>query len=112
MLCDEVILLNRGRVVKQDTLKNIKDLFKADRVEIQLTYGITEQQLADISSIQFVKEAKVDDRYLLVSYEKENMHPNELLKKLVRLNVEMDSFNPVQLSLETYYLKEIKEENK
>ncbi|NHI93638.1 MAG: ABC transporter ATP-binding protein [Candidatus Lokiarchaeota archaeon] len=107
VLCDDVILINNGRIIKQDSLKNIQSLFKPDKIEIELTEQISDKKIQEINEIEYIQSVKSKEYILSINFQKEKIKPNEILKKLVKLNIEMNSFNPVQMNLESFYLQEM-----
>lgn len=51
-VCEDIIILNRGNIIAQDTIGNLLDMFRSMTYEINLQNTITEEQKEYLSSLE------------------------------------------------------------
>lgn len=82
--CSDILILNKGKTVLQGNLKQIKDTYPANRVEIDANEKINEY----IEKFNLNIEIEKDNNYIIKLKEEETAHKllNDLLKNNVRIN--------------------------
>ncbi len=82
--CSDILILNKGKTVLQGNLKQIKDTYPANRVEIDTNEKINEY----IEKFNLSIEMEKDNNYIIKLKEEEMAHQllNELLKNNIKIN--------------------------
>jgi len=113
-ICDEVAMIDHGKLIVYDSLSNVTKRFSADGanvVEIELSRDIDEQSLkmniaslANVSSVE-----RLDSRRIRVHFSGGIQNQERLLSDLVAMRIGMISFRPSASALEETYLSLIKD---
>lgn len=82
--CSDILILNKGKTVLQGNLKQIKETYPANRVEVNVNENINEY----IESQELEIENEVDNCYIIKIKDEEKAHNllNELIKNKVKIN--------------------------
>lgn len=82
--CSDILILNKGKTVLQGNLKQIKETYPANRVEIDVNENIKEY----IKEQELEIENEVDNSYIIKISDEEKAHNllNELIKDKVKIN--------------------------
>ncbi len=113
-ICDEVAMIDHGKLVVYDSLSNVTKRFSTDGasvVEIELSRDIDEQilkmniaSMANVSSVE-----RLDSRKIRVHFSGGIQNQERLLSDLVAMKIGMISFRPSASALEETYLSLIKD---
>mgnify|MGYP000571306010 FL=1 len=79
LLCDRIIILDKGKIIAQGTTEDLKDLAKIEEkitVEIE---NITDETLEKIKDFKTVEEVTLNKNILLVTYKKGNNNLRKLI---------------------------------
>mgnify|MGYP002656791094 FL=1 len=79
LLCDRIIILDKGKIIAQGTTEELKDLAKIEEkitVEIE---NITAETLEKIKDFKTVEEVTLNKNILLVTYKKGNNNLRKLI---------------------------------
>lgn len=79
LLCDRIIILDKGKIIAQGTTEDLKDLAKIEEkitVEIE---NITAETLEKIKDFKTVEEVTLNKNILLVTYKKGNNNLRKLI---------------------------------
>jgi len=112
-VCDEVAMIDHGKLLVYDTLPNITAKFSggSNTVEVGLLRPIdpatVQNSVAGISGV--LSAEKKDDRNLVIKCAAGLEVQERVLSDLVRLNMGVVSFRPTTLALEESYLNLIKD---
>lgn len=106
-ICDHIIILNKGKVVLQDTKKNLFEKYVDNRICIEIQNEKDEVSLFNgIKQIPGVSQIiKGQDLKYIVSTNSNRDVKIELLKYIVNQNIDIVSFQPYNVSLEDIYLR-------
>ncbi len=100
-LCDQVALIQNGRLIHSGAISKLIDLEKA---AVEIVCGAPKNQAAfDALGFDEVKQ-------IAVGYKCRIQQPqshNEWIQKIINTGASIESVNPVQTSLETFFQKEI-----
>jgi len=108
-VCDEVAMLDHGKLLVYDTLSNVTSRFSGDQnvVEVELArpidtaiVGRTITSLAGVVSVD-----RIDDRNLRIKFAGGSDIRERILSDLVRLDIGVVSYKPTASALEDTYLK-------
>lgn len=103
-LCDQVIIIDRGRVIAEGNLDTLSQLVSQENMlHVSFREGavLDLEQLKSMSGIKAVELA--DERYKIV-YEKEVMSKNMILGHFIHEGVEIDEIKDLRPSLEDVFL--------
>lgn len=113
-ICDEVAMIDHGKLIVYDSLSNVTKRFSGDGsniVEIELSRDIDEQSvsrnigsLTDVSSVE-----RIDSRKVRIHFAGGLDIQERLLQDLAAMRIGMVSFRPSASALEETYLNLIKD---
>jgi ABC-2 type transport system ATP-binding protein len=113
-ICDEVAMIDHGKLIVYDTLSNVTRRFSNDGsnvVEIELSRDVDDQtvnknitSLASVSSVE-----KLDPRKVRIHFSGGIQDQERLLQDLATMKIGMVSFRPSASALEDTYLNLIKD---
>ncbi len=104
-ICEEIVLMNQGRVVLEGNVKEIKNNFRDDKFELEFDGQFPSDMLGD--SFEILK----DDAISCVIQAKEGHDSNDLLRGLMDKNIKINSFKEVLPSLNDIFIKKVGESN-
>ena len=111
-ICDEVAMIDHGKLLVYDTLPNVTAKFSGDVnvVEVGLLKPLDPNLIgASISKISGVVTAeRMDDRNVRIRFNGGQDVQAQILSDLLRLNVSVLSYRPASSALEDVYLNLIK----
>ncbi len=112
-VCDEVAMIDHGKLLVYDTLPNVTARFSGDGnvIEVGLLNSIAPAFItSNVSKIAGVLAADpIDDRNLRIKYAGGLEVQANILSELVKQNVRVLSYRPASSALEDVYLNLIKE---
>ena len=104
-ICTNVALLDKGKLIFNDTLVKLKQKYSLPRVSIEI-YPFNEKILENISNQKFVRAIKkVDSNVIVTLAEKENSH--DLMRFLLNSDIQFQNFNEISPTLDEIYEKEV-----
>lgn len=109
-ICDKLVLLNYGKILAYDSIDKIKKKFKPNKVKVQLAKTIDNKILSEIIKLDHVIDIEYKNNQLFITFEEYKIEPYELLDSLHGLNLQINSFLPIEQSLESYYITKFNEE--
>ncbi len=99
--CSDVVIINRGKTVLKGNLKQIKDSYQSNRLEISVKQNITTY----IEELEMQIEKNIDNNYeIKIENEKQ---AQTLLKKLVDKNIEIYKFELKKPSLNDIFIEKV-----
>lgn len=104
-ICEEIVLMNQGKVVLEGNVKAIKNDFRDDKFELEFDGQFPSDMLGD--SFEILK----DDAISCLIQAKEGHDSNELLRGLMDKNIKINSFKEVLPSLNDIFIKKVGESN-
>lgn len=99
-ICDDIVLVNKGRVILQGGIKELKQRFKENRFRVSYNGEIT-NGLLDKLNVVSNNAGEVELRF------DEEHHGNDLLKLFVDHNMEVTSFNEVLPTINQIFIKQV-----
>jgi len=113
-ICDEVAMIDHGKLIVYDTLSNVTTRFSSDgsnTVEIEFSRDIDEQSVnRNISSLTSVSTVdRIDSRKVRIHFSGGIQNQERLLLDLATMKIGMISFRPAASALEDTYLNLIKD---
>ena len=101
--CSDILILNKGKTVLKGNLREIKDGYKANRVQIEVNKPITEY----ISNLELEIENERNNDYTVKINNEEQAH--ELLKELVKSEVIVNKFEITKPTLNDIFIEKVGE---
>ncbi len=101
--CSDILILNKGKTVLQGNLKEIKDTYPANRVEIN-----TKQDIKNyIKDFELEIETETNNNYIIKISDEEKAH--KLLNKLILDGVNVDKFEIKKPTLNDIFIEKVGE---
>ena len=101
--CTDILILNKGRTVLKGNLKEIKERYKANRLELSTDKNIDEYIKEFNMEIEFSK----NNEYSIKIDSEEKAH--QLLEKLVTDHIEVDKFEIKKPTLNDIFIEKVGE---
>lgn len=101
--CTDILILNKGKTVLKGNLKEIKESYKANRLELSTDKNIDEYIKEFNMKIEFAK----NNEYSIKIDNEENAH--KLLEKLINDNIKIDKFEIKKPTLNDIFIEKVGE---
>ena len=101
--CSDILILNKGKTVLQGNLKEIKETYPANRVEID-----TKQDIKNyIKDFELEIETETNNNYIIKISDEEKAH--KLLNKLIMDGINVDKFEIKKPTLNDIFIEKVGE---
>ena len=101
--CSDILILNKGKTVIKGNLKEIKDTYPANRVQIETNENIEK----DIKKLGFEIENIKNYSYTVKIFDEQKVH--ELLKELVIKGITINKFEIMKPTLNDIFIEKVGE---
>lgn len=101
--CSDILILNKGKTVLQGNLKEIKEKYPANRVEIDVKQDIKKY----IEEFNLEIETETNNNYIIKISDEEKAH--KLLNKLVADGINIDKFEIKKPTLNDIFIEKVGE---
>ena len=101
--CSDILILNKGKTVLQGNLKEIKDSYPANRVEVDVDKNIDNY----ITKFNLEKENEKNNQYT-IKIDDENV-AHELLNELVKDGIKVNKFEIKKPTLNDIFIEKVGE---
>lgn len=101
--CSDILILNKGKTVLQGNLKEIKEKYSANRVEIDVKQDIESY----IKELNLEIEIETNNNYVIKISDEEKAH--KLLNKLVADGINIDKFEIKKPTLNDIFIEKVGE---
>lgn len=101
--CSDILILNKGKTVLQGNLKEIKETYPANRVEIDVKQDITSY----IKEFELEIETETNNNYIIKISDEEKAH--KLLNKLIVDGIKVDKFEIKKPTLNDIFIEKVEE---
>ncbi len=101
--CSNILILNKGKTVLQGNLKQIKEKYPANRVEINVKQNIENY----IKEFNLEIENVTNNNYIIKISEEEKAH--KLLNKLINTGIKVDKFEIKKPTLNDIFIEKVGE---
>lgn len=111
-VCDVVAMLDKGKLVKSDSVQNIVRSMGGGKVRVELLRAPTDSEISAIGKIDGVVSVEQQGPNLaeiIIEHDGGLEGRADLLKKLNANGLEIISFRPAQSTLESFYLSTMSE---
>lgn len=108
--CDEIALIDQGKIVLTGSLKTIKETMGNNRIRL-LSSNYTNDELSDLLRKQaFTKECFYDKNSAIIELN-QTMSKNDFLFLIMQLNIEVERFSSYYPSLQEIFVKTVGDKN-
>ena len=101
--CSDILILNKGKTVLQGNLKDIKNTYPANRVEIDANQNIDEY----IKRFNLIKENEKNNDFTIKIENEESAH--KLLNELIKDGVQINKFEIKKPTLNDIFIEKVGE---
>lgn len=101
--CSDILILNKGKTVLQGNLKEIKETYPANRVEIDVKQDIRNY----IKEFELEIENETNNNYIIKITDEEKAH--KLLNRLISEEIKVDKFEIKKPTLNDIFIKKVGE---
>jgi len=101
--CSDILILNKGKTVLQGNLKQIKETYPANRVEIDVKQDIRNY----IKEFELEIETEANNNYIIKISDEEKAH--KLLNKLILDGIKVDKFEIKKPTLNDIFIEKVGE---
>jgi ABC-2 type transport system ATP-binding protein len=101
-ICDEIVLVNKGKKILEGSVKDLKQRFKENKFKVSFNDDIRADLLANLNVVE------KNQGELVVKFAQEH-RGNELLKLFVEQGVEVTSFNEELPSINEIFIRQVGE---
>ena len=101
--CSDILILNKGKTVLQGNLKEIKETYPANRVEIDVKQDIKNY----IKEFDLEIETETNNNYIIKITDEEKAH--NLLNKLINEGIRVDKFEIKKPTLNDIFIEKVGE---
>ena len=101
--CSDILILNKGKTVLQGNLKEIKETYPANRVEIDVKQDIRNY----IKEFELEIETETNNNYIIKISNEEKAH--KLLNKLIADGIKVDKFEIKKPTLNDIFIEKVGE---
>ena len=101
--CSDILILNKGKTVLQGNLKEIKETYPANRVEIDVKQDIRSY----IKEFELDIETETNNNYIIKISDEEKAH--KLLNKLISDGIKVDKFEIKKPTLNDIFIEKVGE---
>ena len=99
--CGDILILNKGKTVLQGNLKEIKEKYPANRVEIDVKQNISKY----IEEFNLIVETEINNNYVIKISNEEKTH--KLLNKLVTDGININKFEIKKPTLNDIFIEKV-----
>lgn len=101
--CSDILILNKGKTVLQGNLKEIKETYPANRVEIDVKQDIRDY----IKEFELEIETETNNNYIIKISDEEKAH--KLLNRLIVEGIKVDKFEIKKPTLNDIFIEKVGE---
>lgn len=101
--CSDILILNKGKTVLQGNLKEIKETYPANRVEIDVKQDIRDY----IKEFELEIETETNNNYIIKISDEEKAH--KLLNRLIADGIKVDKFEIKKPTLNDIFIEKVGE---
>jgi ABC-2 type transport system ATP-binding protein len=104
-ICDDIVLVNKGEVILNDSVKDVRQKYKDNVFSISANNSINPELLHNLG------EVLKSDGFGISLKINEGVKSNEILKQLIHHDVDILSYNEVLPTLNEIFIKLVKKDN-
>jgi len=104
-IVDRVIFIKKGKILESCTIEDIKGKILPEIINIRLKSPITAEQMEKMRSVGSIREIQANGTNLRLHFSGGPDMIYDILRKAISIDIEVISFTPEILNLETYYIK-------
>jgi len=102
-LCDNVVIMDHGRIIAQDTPNRLKEMLGGDIISLEIGKE-SRDLIKHLKTIKWIKTLKTDNEFLNLSVETGDKRIPELINIIQKFGIDIISVNLHKPSLEDVFL--------
>lgn len=102
-LCQDIVIINRGKTVLKGNLNEIKETYKLNKIEIQ-----TKENIHNLLEEYNLKILSQENKKYIIEINNEE-EANELLKRMVESNIKFEKFELLKPTLHEIFIEKVGE---
>ncbi|MEW5936401.1 MAG: ABC transporter ATP-binding protein [Candidatus Thermoplasmatota archaeon] len=102
--CDNVIFLDRGKVVGYDSVKNIRNKTEFKIIDVDFLNPLSREEIDKIESIELVNSIEIADEIVRIHFDGKRGTSSQILSRLISSGFEIVSYTPERMGLEDFYV--------
>jgi len=109
--CDRVIMLNRGKVIVNDRVDNLRVHMGDQFLNVQFTSNLDGAQRQTLASLSGAEVVDVINNYAKLKFDGSPETSARLLRELHKFGLQVTAFWPTQASLEDIYVQKFRDDD-
>jgi len=105
-VCDEVAILDRGKLMRYDSVKNINDKQQAQKIKVGCVSKPTPEQILTVKTFDGVKNIEESDSFFVIEFLGDMESQAELLDVIKKSGIRVVSYSTISSGLESLYMDE------
>jgi ABC-2 type transport system ATP-binding protein len=101
-ICDDIVLINKGVILLNDSVSNVKQQFKENKYELKTIEEVPNHSISTIANV-----VNKENQALTVTL-KEGHSANALLKEVINQNINITAFREILPSMNEIFIKLVK----
>ncbi len=107
-ICDSIGMLDKGKLILQGAVEEIKEVYRKDSIRIEVGSGVNiERLMGEIKNLPFVVNANTEDNRIEIQLKNAEQLGTGLLKFLVQENIPVMKYEILEPSLENVFMEAI-----
>ncbi len=102
-VCDEVAMINRGKLLLYDSISNLNERFRGTAVLVTAMNEIDERKVMEIEGVRAVE--KIEENKMKIDFEDGQEMQYKLLSSLLSMGVKVLEYKPSGMALEKAYIQ-------
>ncbi|MFX1273395.1 MAG: ABC transporter ATP-binding protein [Promethearchaeota archaeon] len=113
-MCEKVVMINKGKIILIDTIKNIKDIYKASSNTFILSTDLNEKMIQILKVKDYIANIWLNEKEnkIYIKPSNNNAFLSEIPKLLAENNVMLKSLNQQESTLQDIFVDIIGEDDK
>lgn len=105
-VCDKVAILDRGKLMRYDSVKNINDKQQAQKIKVGCVSKPTPEQISTVKTFDGVKNIEESDSFFVIEFLGDMESQAELLDVIKKSGIRVVSYSTISSGLESLYMDE------
>ena len=110
LTADNVIFLESGKVVDQDTVENVVARIQSNRISVQFLSPLSPADLARVQAIEAITDLVTKDGGIEFSFDGSPETSAEILARMMTTGLKVTAFQPERGTLEDFYVSIMNDE--
>ncbi len=108
-VCDVVCLIDKGKIVLEDSVENIKNSYYLDKFFIKTNNDVLLKEL--LNELPWIEYANLDKNGLLIEYNDKQKYSTDFLPLLINNKIRLEELKRLDMNLEDIFIKVVNNED-